>query len=81
VLLVKVYDPIERDLPDVNMIVGDGEKQLSVTGNDKKIKRKFEEGFDMDLSTFETEMKRHRIPLIKLNTVDDVDAQLKNIFQ
>ncbi len=81
VLLVKVYDQLERDIPNEKMIFGDGYKQFSVQGDKSDIQQKFKEGFENDLSDFEAQMLRHRIPLIRINTHEPVDVQLKNVFQ
>lgn len=81
VLLVKISDPLERNIPKEKMIFGDGSKQLTVQGNKKDIQNKFEEGFDSGLKDFEAQMLRHRIPVFHINTVDPVDEQLKSVFR
>lgn len=81
VLLVKVFDPLERDIPKEKMIIGDGEKQIAVDGKKKPLQQKFQEGFDDDLNAFQAAMLKYRIPMIQLNTVDDVDVQLKTVFR
>jgi len=81
VVLFKVYDPMERQIPTVKMIVGDAEKQVLVDGTRKSIKEKFEQGFNADYESFETQMKKRRIPLILVDTVTDVDQQLKEILK
>lgn len=81
VLLVKVHDPLERNLPKEKIIMGDGETQIAVDGKKKLLRQKFQEGFDRDLNTFKAAMLKYRIPMIELNTVDDVDIQLKTVFR
>jgi len=81
VVLFKVYDPMERQIPTAKMIVGDAEKQVLVDGTRKSIKEKFEQGFNADYESFETQMKKRRIPLILVDTVTDVDQQLKEILK
>jgi hypothetical protein len=41
----------------------------------------FEKAYDQDLSSFEAELLKYRIPLIQLNTTEDVDVQLKSVFR
>ena len=77
VILAKVYDPMERDIPKTKMVVGDSEKQLNVDGKNQKIQEKFSLGFDQDFQKFESEMKKHQIPVLKFDTVNPVDDQLK----
>ena len=59
---------------------GDGSKQLSIDGKDKKLVKDFQDGFDSDYMNFEKEMKKHKIPMFKINTVDDVSEQIQNVF-
>lgn len=77
VVLSKVFDPMEREIPSTTIIAGDGDKQLKIEGKNNKIKENFEKGFDDDFSEFSTQMKKHRIPIFLVDTVLNVDEQLK----
>ena len=81
VILAKVYDPLERDLIPVKYVGGDGEKQMAIDGLNPKLKKDFQTGFDTDYMKFEMEMKKHRIPIFKINTVEEVSSQIQNIFK
>ena len=81
VILAKVFDPMERDIPAAKVIAGDGEKQIVMDGESKKLREKFQEGFDQDYTNFETQMKKHRIPLMMIDTITAVDEQLKEVFK
>jgi len=81
VILAKVFDPMERDIPAARVIAGDGEKQIVMDGESKRLREKFREGFDQDYDSFETQMKKHRIPLMLIDTITAVDEQLKEIFK
>ena len=81
VILAKVFDPMERDIPDIKLIAGDGEKQIVMDGENKMLREKFREGFEQDYSKFETQMKKHRIPLMLIDTITDIDEQLKEILK
>ena len=81
VVLFKVYDPMEREIPKTKIIAGDTKKQVVVDGSKKDIKEKFEKGFDEDYRNFEAQMKKRRIPLILTDTIRDVDEQLKEILK
>ena len=81
VILAKVFDPMERDIPNTKLIAGDGEKQIVIDGKNKKLKQKFKEGFDLDYSSFEAQMKKNRIPLLLIDTITAVDEQLKEILK
>ena len=81
VILAKVYDPMEQDIPSEKVITGDGEKQIVMDGENKRLRQKFREGFEQDYANFETEMKKHRIPLMLIDTITAVDEQLKEILK
>ena len=81
VILAKVFDPMERDIPAAKFIAGDGEKQIVMDGESKRLREKFQEGFDHDYTNFETQMKKHRIPLMMIDTITAVDEQLKEVFK
>lgn len=81
VILFKVHDPMERSIPADKLIFGDGEKQIAIDGKRKSMQEQFETEFDKDLSNFEAAMLKYRIPMIQLNTLEEVDVQLKNVFR
>ena len=81
VVLFKVYDPMEREIPKTKIIAGDTKKQVIVDGSKKAIKEKFEKGFDEDYRNFEAQMKKRRIPIVLTDTIRDVDEQLKEILK
>ncbi len=81
VVLLKVYDPMERDIPRTKIIAGNLEKQVVVDGGKKAVKENFEKGFDKDFEKFQGQMKKRRIPLILIDTLTAVDMQLKEILK
>lgn len=80
VVLAKVYDPLEELIPKEIFIAGNENSQIVVDGNNKKIRDTFNHEFNNDFLAFEAEMKKHKVPLFKINTVDAVDQQLKEIL-
>ena len=80
-ILAKVYDPLERDIPKTKLIAGDGKKQLELDGQSASLRNKFEQVFDQDFERFKEQMKKHRIPVLSINTVEDTDKQLKEILK
>lgn len=80
VVLIKVTDPMERNIPAMKFVAGDNETQISVDGKNEKLRKQFVEGFDTDLDEFKLQMKKHGVPVLSINTVDPVDEQLKEAF-
>lgn len=81
VVLFKVYDPMEREIPKTKIIAGDDTKQVVVDGSKRAIKENFEKGFDNDYLSFEGQMKKRRIPLVLTDTINEVDVQLREILK
>ncbi|MEN8249091.1 MAG: DUF58 domain-containing protein [Bacteroidota bacterium] len=80
VIAVKIFDPMERDMPATKLVAGDKKRQIVVDGRKKKLRNKFSEGFDEDYKEFESLMKKSKIPLLKIDTINPVDQQIKEIL-
>ena len=81
VILAKVYDPLEQSIPKKKLIAGNGKKQLLVDGKNSSLRQEFRAAFDNDFEKFKEQMKKHRIPVLSINTVNETDVQLKEIFK
>lgn len=81
VILAKVYDPMEQSIPKKKLIAGNGEKQLLIDGENASLRREFKEDFDGQFEKFKVEMKKHRIPVLSVDTVHETDVQLKELFK
>jgi len=80
VVLAKVFDPLERDIPNAKIVAGSESSQSILKGNQSKIRARFQVGFDDEYQQFEAQMKKYRIPLFKIDTVEPIDIQLKEIL-
>jgi len=80
VILAKVFDPMEQVIPKTKFVAGNEKLQINVDGSDRKIRNEFEEGFDKDYKQFEAVMKKHRVPILKINTIEPVEQQLKEVL-
>lgn len=81
VILAKVYDHMEKDIPEAQIVMGDGKKQIMVKGDAKAIKANFSSGFTKDFEAFKVEMNKHKIPVFTVNTVTPVEDQIKEILK
>ncbi|PIB35706.1 hypothetical protein BFP72_10025 [Reichenbachiella sp. 5M10] len=80
VILAKVMDPMERDIPHIKFVAGNRDTQVTVDGKHKALNQHFVTGFDEDYQSFQTQMKKHHVPVFTINTVDSLDEQLKDVF-
>ncbi|WKK66656.1 DUF58 domain-containing protein [Lutimonas zeaxanthinifaciens] len=81
VILAKVYDPMEQSIPDRKLIAGDKEKQLLIDGNNAKLRTDFKNVFEDEFEQFKAKMKKHRIPVLSIDTVRETDVQIKEILK
>ncbi|MFV0565970.1 MAG: DUF58 domain-containing protein [Flavobacteriaceae bacterium] len=81
VMLFKVFDPLEQQLPKTKFIAGNRSHQIAIDGKSKALREKYTQGFDGDFYQFQNDMKKQGIPVLPINTVDGLDEQLKNMFK
>lgn len=80
-ILTKVYDPMERNIPNEKIIAGDGKNQLVLDGKNNAIQQKITNSFDENFNDFKSQMKKYRVPVIQVDTVNEIDDQLKEILK
>ena len=79
VLAVRLFDPRERDLPDVGMLVlEDAEtgEQLFVDTHDKKFRQRFAEAAQQREAELSAAFKRTGVDVLPLSTEDDLVRQI-----
>jgi uncharacterized protein (DUF58 family) len=79
VLAVRLFDPRERDLPDVGMVVmEDAEtgEQMFVDTNDKKFRKRFADAAQKRELELSTAFKRSGVDVLPLSTEDDLVRQI-----
>jgi len=81
VVLAKVSDPMEKDIPQTRFVAGDLKTQIAVDGTSSKLRMRFHEGYERDLHSFENHMKKHRIPVFTVHTTESLEQQIKYIFK
>ena len=79
VIAVLINDPMETELPSIEMPLGDGEYQVMIRDK-KEIRQKFKD----ESISFRDEniryLKKYNIPIMEFNTVDPLTDQIKLIF-
>jgi uncharacterized protein (DUF58 family) len=78
VLVVLVYDPLERELPDASLlVVSDGELQLEVDARNKGLRREFTRVFQDMVDSGRKELHKRSIPLLPISTAEPVASQVR----
>lgn len=81
VILAKIFDPMEQSIPKKKLIAGNEEKQLLIDGENTVLRNEFKTKFDNDFESFKVHMKKHHIPVLSIDTVNETDVQLKQLFK
>lgn len=76
-LLFKVSDEMERELPEERMNFTNGSLDLGLDLKKDRLRERMMEEFDMKLSAFETAMKKYGVPVFSVNTSEAVESQVK----
>lgn len=81
VLVVFVYDEMERDLGDAGRLVfSDGERQLDVDTNRGRLRKAFRQSFDERLDRIAATSRRYAIPLLPVHTGLPIAEQVRDLI-
>ena len=73
-----IFDPLERDISRANnLVVSDGRYQLQIDPHEQGLGEKFEASFESSMAHVQGELKRHRIPVVPVETSTPVSDQLR----
>ncbi|MDJ0877477.1 MAG: DUF58 domain-containing protein [Halieaceae bacterium] len=73
-----VFDPLEQDIsPASSLVVSDGHFQLQVEPERRELGRRFEASFQDSLSDLQSELRKHGMPVLPIDTVSPVFEQLR----
>ena len=79
VILVNITDPMELNLPEVKLPVGDGDHQVMIADR-PKIRVKFHTQATATFEDHLSRLKKHAIPVMQINTMEPLIDQIKKIF-
>ncbi len=75
-----IYDPMERDLPDARpWVVSDGALQIQVRPETALLDQ-FSANFQNRVDYLQTELHKHKVPVLPLDTVLPVQQQLRSMI-
>lgn len=81
VVLAKIYDPMEKEIPNKKIVAGTDEKQVILDGENSALRAEFKTEYDSSFEKFKVQMKKHRIPVLSIDTITETDVQLKQLFK
>jgi uncharacterized protein (DUF58 family) len=78
VLASLVFDPLEQTLPNTSQLVlSDGDLQIQIDGGDAALGQQFTEHFDSSVEYLQSELRKHGVPVISVNTIEPVQDQVR----
>lgn len=81
VIISMIYDPSARNIENIgDLVVSDGEKQISLESGKEKIRRLIPEVFEGRLNALTSELTRFGVPVLPIHTADDAAEQLRKIL-
>jgi uncharacterized protein (DUF58 family) len=73
-----VFDPLESDISQAqSLVVSDGHFQLEIDPAQHELGEKFEASFQSSIAQVQSELNRHQIPVLPVDTITPVTEQLR----
>ncbi len=73
-----VFDPLEQDISSArSLVVSDGHYQLQVEPEHRELGRRFQDSFTDSLGGLRSELRKHGMPVLPIDTVTPVSEQLR----
>ncbi len=79
-VLIKVLDPLEEQIPNEKIVVTDRTYQVNLNGRNKHLKDKLRTDFKTDYQNFKSELEKYGINIFSINTTTPIEEQLIEIF-
>ncbi len=81
VIAFDVFDPLERQLPSMSeMVVSDGQYQIQFSSENNDTQEKYYQELEEELDAYKNSMKKNKIPIIHIDTLNPVEQQLRSAF-
>jgi uncharacterized protein (DUF58 family) len=81
VIVFRVYDPMERDLPEASSLVfSDGDLQLEIDARDLGLRSRFQQVFEDSMTGGREALQLRRIPMLPISSAEPVALQLQTLL-
>lgn len=77
VIVFKVYDELEKNIPDDRIDISDGENHIEINGKDKKTVNAIRLDFENKQKKFIDELNSYKIPVFLINTESPIEEQIR----
>ena len=73
-----IFDPLEKELPDKSkLVLSDGDMQIQVDSGKAGLRDKFTGEFVSGVEQLQSELRKHSVPVIPIDTVEPVPNQVR----
>jgi len=79
-VLIKVFDKMEEQLPSEKIVVSNKTHQVNINGKNKNLNKKISSDFKTNYENFKSELEKYKITIFKINTSESVENQLIEVF-
>ena len=79
-VIIKVYDEMEAEIPAEKMTISNRKKQISLSGNNKQLREELKNDFDTNYKNFKSELEKYNVSVFKINTSEPVENQIIELF-
>jgi uncharacterized protein (DUF58 family) len=79
-VLIKVFDQMEEQIPSEKIVVTDRTYQINLNGRSKLLNTKLKSDFKTDYQNFKSELEKHNINIFSVNTTTPIEEQLIEVF-
>ena len=79
-VLIKVFDTMEEQIPNEKMVITDRTNQINLNGKSKPLKEKLKTDFNSNYKNFKSELEKYNINIFSVNTTNPIEQQLIEVF-
>ena len=80
VILVKVFDPMEKELPESELVLSDGSNQLVFDGRTEALRAKHRASFESKLDALKENVENYNITVLPVNTIEPIVDQVRKLI-
>ena len=80
VILLKIFDPMEKELPENELVFSDGSNQLVFDGRTEALREKYNASFESKLNDLKESVENYNISVLPINTVEPVVDQVRKLI-
>jgi len=80
VILVRVFDPMEKELPENELVFSDGSNQLVFDGRTETLREKHNASFESKLNDLKESVQNYNITVLPVNTIEPVVDQVRKMI-